>query len=96
MRSAPLLLIDADHEICTQSREFFRRHGMRLEAVKDGRRALVQILHGEFDLVLLDMAIPGFPGIELLRQVRRRSDVPVIGPATDRAGRPGPLPIQGR
>jgi two-component system response regulator CpxR len=73
-----ILLIDDDVELCELMREFFDQHGMRLEAVHDGRRGLAQALHGEQDLILLDVMMPGLDGIELLRQVRRRSPIPVI------------------
>jgi two-component system response regulator CpxR len=51
---------------------------MRLEAVFDGRRGLARALAGGHDLILLDVMMPGLDGFELLRQVRRRSQVPVI------------------
>jgi two-component system, OmpR family, response regulator CpxR len=73
-----ILLIDDDVELCELMREFFDQHNMRLDAVHDGRRGLSQALHGEYDLILLDVMMPGLDGIELLRQVRRRSPIPVI------------------
>jgi two-component system response regulator CpxR len=73
-----ILLVDDDVELCELMREFFEQHGMRLEAVHDGRRGLAQALHGGHDLILLDVMMPGLDGIELLRQVRRRSPIPVI------------------
>jgi two-component system response regulator CpxR len=75
---ASILLIDSDHELGALLREFFGRHGMCLEAVHDGRRGLAQALHGAYDLVLLDVMMLGYSGIELLRLSRRRSAVPVI------------------
>jgi two-component system, OmpR family, response regulator CpxR len=73
-----ILLIDDDVELCALMREFFAQHGMGLEAVHDGRRGLARAFHGRHDLVLLDVMLPGLDGFELLRQVRRRSLVPVI------------------
>jgi two-component system, OmpR family, response regulator CpxR len=76
--SVAILLIDDDIELCELMREFFDQHGIRLEAVHDGRRGLAQALHGGHDLILLDVMMPGLDGFELLRQVRRRSPIPVI------------------
>ncbi|MFO0889329.1 MAG: response regulator transcription factor [Isosphaeraceae bacterium] len=73
-----VLLIDDDVELDALMREFFGQHGMRLEAVHDGRRGLNRALSGDHDLILLDIMMPGLNGLEVLRQLRRRSSVPVI------------------
>ena len=52
--------------------------GIRVEAIHDGRRGLAQAFGGPYDLILLDVMLPGLDGFELLRQVRRRSHVPII------------------
>jgi two-component system response regulator CpxR len=75
---ASILLVDDDIELCALMREFFSAHGMKLEGVHDGRRGLARALHGAHDLILLDVMMPGLDGLEILRQIRRRSPVPVI------------------
>ncbi len=77
---APLsiLLIDDDVELDALMREFFGERGLSLEAVYDGRRGLARALSGEHDLILLDIMMPGLDGLEVLRQLRRRSSIPVI------------------
>jgi two-component system response regulator CpxR len=49
-----------------------------LEIVHDGRRGLARALAGGHDLLLLDVMMPGLDGFELLRLIRRQSQVPVI------------------
>ncbi len=73
-----VLLIDDDMELCELMREFFAARGMAVESAHDGRRGLTRALAGEHDLVLLDVMLPGLEGFEVLRQVRRRSAVPII------------------
>ncbi|MFO0957138.1 MAG: response regulator transcription factor [Isosphaeraceae bacterium] len=73
-----VLLIDDDRELADLLREFLEQQGLRLETAHDGRRGLAKALSGGFDLILLDVMMPGLDGFELLRQVRRRSEVPVI------------------
>jgi two-component system response regulator CpxR len=73
-----ILLIDDDVELVSLLREFFAPHGINLESAVDGRRGLAQALHGRHELILLDVMLSGINGIELLRQIRRRSQVPVI------------------
>ena len=73
-----VLLIDDDVELCELMQEFFAARGIRVDAVHDGRRGLAQAFAGTHDLILLDVMLPGLDGLELLRQVRRRSQVPII------------------
>jgi two-component system response regulator CpxR len=73
-----ILLIDDDVELCELLHEFFSEVEHRLEAVHDGRRGLARALSGEHDLLLLDVMMPGLDGFELLRLIRRQSQVPVI------------------
>jgi two-component system response regulator CpxR len=71
-------MVDDDVELCELVDEFLAPHAIRLEAAHDGRRGLARALAGEHDLVLLDVMMPGLDGFELLRLVRRQSQVPVI------------------
>jgi two-component system response regulator CpxR len=73
-----VLLIDDDAELCDLMREFFAARGFAVEIADDGRRGLARALSGEHDLILLDVMLPGLEGFEVLRQVRRRSNVPII------------------
>lgn len=73
-----ILLVDDDLELCELLREFFAGEGVRLDAADDGRRGLGMALDGKHDLILLDGMLPGLDGFEVLRLVRRQSQVPVI------------------
>lgn len=73
-----LLLVDDDAELCGLMVDFFSQHGFRVESAYDGRRGLARALEGDFDLVLLDVMLPGLDGFEVLHQLRRQSSVPVI------------------
>jgi two-component system, OmpR family, phosphate regulon response regulator PhoB len=87
--SLSVLLIDDDESLCGVMGQVLPYYGMRLNAVHNGYLGLRQALEGGHDLVLLDVRLPGLDGFELLRQVRRRSHVPIImltarGEETDR------------
>src|SRR5690348_16633038 len=73
-----ILLVDDDVELCELMREFFSRHGIRLKVAHDGSGGLARALGGGYDLLLLDVMLPGLDGFVLLRLVRRQSPVPVI------------------
>ncbi|WP_422926619.1 response regulator transcription factor [Singulisphaera sp. PoT] len=76
--SASILLIDDDLELGDLMQEFFEQRGLQLECVRDSRRGLARALNGDHDLLLVDVMLPGLDGFEVLRQIRRRSAIPVI------------------
>ena len=73
-----LLLVDDDVELGELLGRFLGARGLRLETVHDGPRGLSRALSGNHDLVLLDVMLPGVDGLDLLRLLRRQSEVPVI------------------
>lgn len=73
-----LLLVDDDAELCEMMREFFTQAGHRIECACNGREGLANALRGGYDLVILDVMLPGLDGITVLEQLRRRKDLPVI------------------
>lgn len=52
--------------------------GYEAEKTADGREGLEMALSGRFDLMVLDVMLPGLNGIEVLRRLRKESDMPVI------------------
>ena len=78
MADKPILLVEDDTELCALMTDFFSQHEFALEAAHDGRRGLARALEGNFALVILDGMLPALDGFEVLKQLRRRSSVPVI------------------
>jgi two-component system, OmpR family, response regulator len=72
------LLIEDDLRLAALTGEYLEGHGVALVHVADGRRGLSEALAGRFDVVLLDLMLPGKDGLEVCRELRARSDVPVI------------------
>jgi len=73
-----ILLVDDDVELCSLLTEFLKREGFTLECDHDGRRGLEKALHGNYDIVLLDVMLPSMDGFEILRMLRKQTKVPVI------------------
>jgi two-component system response regulator CpxR len=73
-----ILLIEDDTELCGLMRDYFAEHGIRIEAAFDGRQGLARSLECGFDLIILDVMLPLLDGFEVLRQIRKRSETPVI------------------
>jgi two-component system, OmpR family, response regulator CpxR len=82
-----ILVIEDDIELCSLMSDFFTPLGIRVEASHDGRHGLESALAGGHDLVILDAMLPVLDGFELLRQLRKRSLVPVLM-LTARASQP--------
>jgi two-component system response regulator CpxR len=73
-----ILLIDDDAELCSLLVEFLSREGFSLECEHEGTRGLDRALHGGFDVVILDVMLPGLDGFEILRRLRGESRIPVL------------------
>jgi two-component system OmpR family response regulator len=88
-RPEHILIVDDDAEIRSLLRDYLERQGMRAQAVADGRGMHAALENGRFDLVILDLMLPGEDGLTLCRNLRARSNLPVImltarGEETDR------------
>jgi two-component system response regulator CpxR len=73
-----LLVVDDDSELCSMLTEFFRRHSFDIEIERDGARGLLRAVEGHFDLLILDVMLPGLDGFEALHCLRARSQLPVL------------------
>lgn len=84
-----VLLIDDDVELVELTRDYLAREGFAVELAHDGAQGAAAALSGRFDIVVLDVMMPGQNGIETLRHIRAASNLPVLmltamGDDTDR------------
>jgi len=88
--SAGILIVDDDRDLASMLAEFLGHEGFQLAAVPDGGSALELIAERPFDLVILDVMLPGSSGFDVLREIRQRKPrLPVLmltarGEAIDR------------
>ncbi|MFH1811597.1 MAG: response regulator transcription factor [Pseudomonadota bacterium] len=77
---APLkvLLIEDDQRLAQLTATFLQRRGVEVTVAPDGVHGLAEALRATYDLVLLDLMLPGQSGLDVCRQLRQRSDVPII------------------
>ena len=73
-----LLVIDDDRKLCALLTEYLEPLGFAIEAVHDGREGVSKACAGGFNLIVLDVMLPGENGIEVLRQIRAKREVPVV------------------
>ena len=88
-RSDHILIVDDDAEIRLLLTRYLEKNGLRATAVGDGRAMWRVLADGAFDLIVLDLMLPGDDGLTLCRQLRAKSEMPVLmltarGDETDR------------
>lgn len=73
-----ILIIEDDISISHTAKAFLEREGFEVDLCKDGEEGLTQFFNQSYQLVLLDIMLPGRNGIEVLQEIRKVSDVPVL------------------
>ncbi len=73
-----LLIVDDDREIRALLAQYLERHEFRATAVPDGREMRRVMERSHVDLLVLDLMLPGEDGLSLCRELRGRSQVPII------------------
>lgn len=73
-----VLIVDDDTEIRDLLSRFLSKHDFRVTTAKDGREMRQAMTDWSFDLLVLDLMMPGEDGLSLCRQVRSESDMPII------------------
>ena len=84
-----ILIVDDDAQIRQLAGKFLREHGYRVTAARDGREMRLVLGSADIDLVILDVMLPGGNGLDLCKEIRSRSALPIImltarGSETDR------------
>lgn len=73
-----ILLVEDEEKLARMVELELRYEGYEVEKAFDGRTGLERAVSGEHDLILLDIMLPAMSGMEVLRRLRRESQVPVI------------------
>jgi two-component system response regulator MtrA len=73
-----VLLVEDDDVVRESTELVLRRMGMDTTGVADGPTALDTLARGRFDLVVLDLMLPGMDGLDVCREIRRRDGIPIV------------------
>lgn len=73
-----ILLVEDDARLAGLTRDYLKNHGALVTIAPDGEVGLQEALRGSYDVVLLDLMLPGRDGIEVCQKLREHRDVPVI------------------
>ena len=71
-------MIDDDRKLCRLIRDYLEPMGYEVEQPHTGPEGLDKALAGQHQAIILDVMLPGMDGFEVLKQMRRTSDVPVL------------------
>src|SRR6266567_1567780 len=77
-RGASILVVDDEREIVRALRRSLSAHGFMVLTADSGEEAVEVVARQRPDLLLLDLLLPGMSGLEVCRQVRKTSNVPII------------------
>ena len=73
-----VLIVEDEEAIADLEKDYLELSGFEVEIAHDGTIGLERALNEEFDLVILDLLLPGVDGFEICRQVRDRKNTPII------------------
>ncbi|MBS6348376.1 MAG: response regulator transcription factor [Oscillospiraceae bacterium] len=73
-----ILIVEDDEEIAMLERDYLEIEGFQTEIISDGGAAEEAALTGAYDLILLDLMLPGRSGYEVCRRIRDQVDVPIL------------------
>ena len=84
-----VLIVDDDTKLCRLVKDYLSPMGYEVDTAHTGTHGLKKALSGNFDVLILDVMLPEMDGFEVLKELRKVSDIPVLmltalGDETDR------------
>ncbi|MBQ9886489.1 MAG: response regulator transcription factor [Lachnospiraceae bacterium] len=73
-----ILIIEDEESIAELEKDYLEINGYEVDMVFNGTDGLDKALNSEYDLMILDLMLPGIDGFEICRQVRKTKDIPII------------------
>lgn len=78
MYNHKILLIEDDPDICEMLSHYLFKEGYEVDISTDGELGLHKALHTPYDLLLLDLTLPKLSGMEVLRHLREKTQMPIL------------------
>jgi DNA-binding response OmpR family regulator len=73
-----VMVVEDEYKLRELVRSYLEREGLEVFSAASGAEALSYAAHGPLDLVLLDLGLPDVAGVEVAREIRAHSDVPIV------------------
>ena len=76
--SKRILIVEDEESIADLEKDYLELSSFEVEVANDGETGLKKGLEGDFDLIILDLMLPGVDGFEICRQIRDKKNTPII------------------
>lgn len=73
-----IIIVEDDQSIAELQKDYLEISGFAVDICNDGIKGLKSIEEKEYDLLILDVMLPGIDGLEILRRIRDKKDIPVL------------------
>lgn len=73
-----ILIIEDDINIAEMERDYLQLNGYKAEIVQEGVKGLKMALTGNYDVIIVDLMLPGKSGYELTKEIRKSLEIPII------------------
>lgn len=73
-----ILIIEDEIEIADLEKDYLELSGFEVQIANDGLKGLEMALNEKFDLVILDLMLPGMDGFEVCKEIREKKNLPII------------------
>ena len=73
-----ILIVEDDDDIASIERDYLEVGGYEVKVEENGTAGLTEALTGDYDLILLDIMLPGMDGFQIVRKLRDKIDIPIM------------------
>lgn len=73
-----ILIIEDDSNICELEKDYLEANGFEVSTAANGKEGLEKALEINFNLILLDIMLPGMDGMEVCKRIRDKKDIPIL------------------
>lgn len=73
-----ILIIEDDTNIAELEKDYLESYGFKVHVEKDGNAGLNEALKGTYDVLIVDLMLPGKDGYEVLKCIRKKFEIPII------------------
>lgn len=73
-----ILIIEDDINIAELERDYLQLNGYQADIIPDGAEGLKKAVSGVYDVIIVDLMLPNMDGYEIIKQVRKRWEIPII------------------